>query len=1185
MKTKLLSLILLGLLYSNIGMSQMTYVNEDWSFSNGDIESTNSFNGTILNDHIQIASEVDPFGNLVYVSNHYDGSSHTNILLNSVAPSGTLNWQKIISNSTTDNEWGTDLKIDATGNIYICGVAHNFNQDYYIAKYNSSGSQLWQQTFNGTGNGDDRPIALDLDGSGNVFVTGTTFAGISMTDITTIKYNTSGVQQWVQHYDFADTVELAADIAVNSAGDIVVTGASANNAVNSDFVVIKYNNNGNPINVQRFASPGNGHDFPMEMALDTADNIFIVGGSDNGSQYDIKVLAVSNSLNTLWTQYIDQDELDDIGMGIEVDVNNDISITGYVTKSNQGQDLITIKYASASGDEIWRSQKACLDPTESAIGTDIASDNSGNIYVTGVIHQNGTNNYITRKINPDGDVTFEKFFLGNQNSTAAGREIVVKNSDVFALGVTAANPAHQQITIQKYRTDERALNHVNIDGVDSHIDDEIIVNFGKDHVINSIIDNKNLTFGTLDEFVTPPTIQALNSIEPSIEWNKVKTYKIFKGMTTADTVSITRTGFQIDIPSYWSTLILSIPNQNEVSIANAIDTLGFPYTQHVQINELYEFTTNDPEYTVQHSLYPNTYPNADINAVTAWNYETGKSNILVGVYDTGIRYSHDDLSHGKVAGGKDYYTGTSLYSVTDNGDPISSANSSGHGTKVAGIIGAYRNNSIGIAGIAGGNWPYNTAASDGIINDPQQGEDKGVTLYGFRIIEGPSTLSADVTASALIEGTVNMPSGYGYGLDILNCSFTKTFDDISTVTHSYNLMYNAQRTAFRNGSVLVAGKGNDGTPGLKPPAYALKESWVIAVGGSNTLGNWHSSASYGEGIDIVAPFSNSLTRTTSNGSDTDYSNFSGTSCSTPHVSGVAALMLSHINDQTSTINNLAPDDVEFLIENYASDILPAGYDDKTGFGLIDAGNVMQHIDKSQYVVQHFYGTHTVDLNTATCLSGNCNSATVTFNNFKDLNHPIGTYKGAVWEISGTHNYTLNPGDVILNSWPLNSHTNLRLNPTTNNNQEHYEAEMEISNVSNTSTDWNGTIIHVLEDPNGNPVDFWYPVGPGDVIKYGFTLHYSSNYASVDEVDDPINFVIYPNPAKQQISVTYRLTDESLVSMELTDINGKNINTIFSGETKSGQQIIDLDVSELSQGIYFLRIAIGEKIYYEKFIKQ
>jgi subtilisin family serine protease len=172
--------------------------------------------------------------------------------------------------------------------------------------------------------------------------------------------------------------------------------------------------------------------------------------------------------------------------------------------------------------------------------------------------------------------------------------------------------------------------------------------------------------------------------------------KIFPFLTTKDTVSISRLGQKVTIPPFWATFTLNIPeNVNLQKIMYELDHLS-PLVEYCHYNFPAEFATvpNDTLYPKQVSLNGSSIlPNAGINIENAWQIETGKPFIKVGVHDSGIDTAHADLD--AVFGGA-YFTPNDVLPYTWGEDTYE------HGTPVAGIIGAKRNNITGISGIAGG---------------------------------------------------------------------------------------------------------------------------------------------------------------------------------------------------------------------------------------------------------------------------------------------------------------------------------------------------------------------------------------------------------------------------------------------------------------------------------------------------
>ena len=270
----------------------------------------------------------------------------------------------------------------------------------------------------------------------------------------------------------------------------------------------------------------------------------------------------------------------------------------------------------------------------------------------------------------------------------------------------------------------------------SYMMHEIIVSFRPEMVNHEIVNDTTAQFGELQDFVDARVILDLqNNFHPGIATFGV--HKIFTRLTTADSVSVARTGETIPIPKFWATFILVLPeemNEEEAAYQIMDGSALIDYAEPNYVVELHA-GANDVIYSQQASLRPTaTYSDGHINVDRAWDYATGKPDIKVGVYDTGIDWRHTDFGNGTLAGsvikgGYDYYYNATLPNFLDV---------YGHGTQCAGIIGAIRNNNNTIAGIAGGD----AAASK-----------SGVQLYSMKIMNNSGMISTfSVTANAIVDG-------------------------------------------------------------------------------------------------------------------------------------------------------------------------------------------------------------------------------------------------------------------------------------------------------------------------------------------------------------------------------------------------------------------------------------------------
>ena len=252
----------------------------------------------------------------------------------------------------------------------------------------------------------------------------------------------------------------------------------------------------------------------------------------------------------------------------------------------------------------------------------------------------------------------------------------------------------------------------------------------------------------------------------------------------------------------------------------------------------------------------------------AWDINKGSKDITVAVIDSGVDYNHEDFQGGNVEiiKGPNLWPGGCGHAEDDPMDDF------GHGTHVAGTIGAATNNNLGVPGI---NWKVKILAikcgchSSSLVNTPQ------AIVY-----------AAD------------------HGADVINMSFGG---------NGSRTLKEAIQYASKKGVVLVGAAGNSGARGVFCPACYNE---VIAVGATNSQDQRASFSNYGPKVDISAPGTNILSLRSSENHmcpGEKYCYASGTSMATPHVAGVAALLLAQNP-------NLTPEQVKEILINSGDDI-------------------------------------------------------------------------------------------------------------------------------------------------------------------------------------------------------------------------------------------------------------------------
>lgn len=267
---------------------------------------------------------------------------------------------------------------------------------------------------------------------------------------------------------------------------------------------------------------------------------------------------------------------------------------------------------------------------------------------------------------------------------------------------------------------------------------------------------------------------------------------------------------------------------------------------------------------------------ADIDAPEAWSISTGSRDVVVGVIDTGVDYSHPDLAanvwvnSGEIAGdgidndGNGYVDDVhGINAITDAGDPM---DDEGHGTHVSGTIGASGNNGVGIVGV---------------------NHDVSIAGCKFLAADGTGSTSGAIKCIDYMVGLKNS----GVNLRVLNNSwggggYSQALADAITASEEADILF-------------VAAAGNDAVDNDVNPHYPsnYENDNVLSIASTDSRDNMSGFSQWGlTSVDMGAPGSAILSTIPGGG----YASYSGTSMATPHVAGAAALVLS-VNPDLTTL--------------------------------------------------------------------------------------------------------------------------------------------------------------------------------------------------------------------------------------------------------------------------------------------
>ncbi len=349
------------------------------------------------------------------------------------------------------------MAIDSADNIYVTGNSFgaNNNFDYATVKYDRNGNQLWVARYNGPENTNDFARAIAVDKAGNVYITGTSDSHFIPLDpdgengsYTTIKYDTNGNQLWVARYAGEDDAGLrdsqAYAIALDSAGKVYVTGYSTGSGTFYDFCTIKYDSDGNQLWLARYDGPAHSRDNCVSLALDSAGNVYVTGGSSGESSHDYATIKYDTDGREIWvTRYQSPGNGWAESYAIKADDRGNVYVTGSAVGVGTGDDMATIKY-DGDGNQLWVKRIA---GSRGDVALAIALDNAGNVYVAGYSDAGlafGGDNFETVKYDGNGNQEWEVNYWGpgcvefGSDVDVASALAVDGNGDVYVTGQTGS---------------------------------------------------------------------------------------------------------------------------------------------------------------------------------------------------------------------------------------------------------------------------------------------------------------------------------------------------------------------------------------------------------------------------------------------------------------------------------------------------------------------------------------------------------------------------------------------------------------------------------------------------------------------------------------------------------------------------------------------------------------------------
>jgi hypothetical protein len=1207
MKKNLFSALATIILGINIS-AQETFVNRMFQDSYG-----NPVFNPILNPFgIQWSRSIEAAnGDIITVGHTYVSGDGENIHLIRRASDGSIVFQNDYDvNSNNYNDYGIDVFEASNGDIYVCGTTDNggsTNYDGVILRLNSGGTLLNSTTYSGASGKNDIATALKIHPTtGDLIVALTTENTSTSYDYLVLKLNANNLSTVgaPATYDYSGLIDIALGLAINpGTGNITVIGGSQSSLTESAYALARFNSSLVFISDTRTDLTGTPYDQPLAFKIDANNNIYVTGKTLSGSTYDIRTVKINSNYSIAWNVTLDINGLDDIGNTIDIDpTNGNIVVGGICTRSGNITDMLTVRYNGSNGSMIGSTFIQSSENTAGNAGIKkLCTSSFGDVYfVAGEQGNSGFKQVIVGKLNQNGLGGWQKKVISSTQDMLPS-DIEISTDGIYAISVKDSTPNQYIMTgYEELTLDSTKFYQSSKPAYMAH---ELLIDFHPSAINKTAIDNQVGTriaeFGDLSDFLTTSANNAVNlAFEGICNTCPFKAVRVHSEMKTTDTLSVSRLNMVVPNPPVWSILLVQIPNTVTVQKAKQIFNSIKPYVSAVQYDNCMEVTSppNDSLYSGQANLHAVTgNSNAHINVEDAWNVVTncGASFVKCGVFDLGVLWRHKDFGYtgspgsGKVKGwlfgvnfgstanangGVDIHD--SIYIIPDAMFDLGTNN--GHGTAVAGVIGAKRNNTSGISGIAGG--------------DDTNGNN-GVSLYSLNVIGLNKMFWVLKAMHAAHGGPTASSLPYNYKLHLSNHSYKVTPGWWGP--DSLPLYRDEVHQANRWNVTFVASRGNDSTNNFVAPAN-YDSCWAVSVGASNASGLKWSGSSYGSAMDVIAPGTTNIV--TSLGLDRYYKTFSGTSAAAPHASGVVALLMSYMNNPSGQDDymNLAPEDCDFIIQRSATDIGPTGYDSINGYGRLNAGAALRMVEKPYRILYHFgtnaWTPHTISKS----VYANYDTVRLT-EKYVTPNATVynpGKYWVKTFEIQATVSHPgLYPTDSIMYHWPRPSSSNVFDLPNAQKKLDLHQRTKFVS-FSPSSATLKGYIYQVKDSTNTTVLG-WWPCDTSlavlnqlsqSLIEYSVL---SKNKAvGIKELETSLdNISLYPNPANQSQTLLIKSDKESDCKVELYDLQGRYIKTVFNSKIHLGKNNISHDVANLVNSMYIYIISIDGKTTSKKFIKE
>lgn len=329
------------------------------------------------------------------------GKSNESFATIAYSSEGVPSWTNFFDDPFNLCNRSVGIGISSNGNVVVMGLSsiNNAEAHFTTIAYTKEGIPVWTNTYSSRANGFDKPSAMAINGTGTVFVTGSSVGSNGFADFVTIAYAENGTPLWTNRlHRYYDDVPEA--IAVGSNGNVFVTGRSYSpDSGYNDYLTIAYSDKGLPIWTNLYQGGSGGDDCPTDIAVDNAGRVIVTGYSERRLNFcDFATVAYSSNGAPLWTNRfgsvldhtVGHQDNGSIAQAVAVDDNGNVFVTGFsYRQEGENPDYVTVSYSS-SGTPRWTNYYNGPGNNYDIAGAVIV-DSRGHVIVTGISDSGGFN--------------------------------------------------------------------------------------------------------------------------------------------------------------------------------------------------------------------------------------------------------------------------------------------------------------------------------------------------------------------------------------------------------------------------------------------------------------------------------------------------------------------------------------------------------------------------------------------------------------------------------------------------------------------------------------------------------------------------------------------------------------------------------------------------------------------------